>query len=363
MRIPARAIAWILSAGLAVSLASGCKPKAAKTTPPPSTGGTGTGAGPSLDAGQEAPIPQGQDRFDSTAPQVRNLFPRTSDVGQWVKITPVKFYDADKLDDMSGNVAFFKAYGVDWAADTQYRLGSDKNQALVIELYHCTDSGNAYGLMSVSSDTLADVPLGMESRGGDGVQMHIWTGGFYLHIYSPTRQGVTFIRSANELAARIVNGLSKDGTWPALVQRLPGRNRIKESVHYCRGPQSIAGQGLSNVASARALGKALAMESSDEMALAAYRVAGSREPCVMFIAAFSSSERATAAHNNLLRIQTDANTRLGQSIVVADQVGQYIFGSLDGDAYSLLEAEAKTSAEPVDEFPVIPSIAKRLSAN
>ncbi len=354
-----RMLVLALAATLAASwLAAGCNSDS-KPEEQADNGKKNDGGAPTDRPVAPAPKLVGRDDFDSKAPQVQGLFPKTA--APWAKVTEVKFYPADSLADMvdAANLAYYRPYGVDWAADAQYQHERDERQRLVVKLYHCADSADAYGLMSVASDMAHAAQIGQESRGGIGVHLHVWSGHYYLYLWSEFQQGRPFIQGMEEMARQIVTRLGGSGAKPALVRVLPTNNQVPESVHYCAGHASTRGRGVSAVIYGRALADALQLGDQDRLVLASYSVPGLRTNCVFFIARFADPARATQVHASLVTTQSEARNRFGENLLVGGQVNTCVYGTLTAAEYSWLEKSAQ-AGDPA-EFPVLPTIGKGLS--
>ncbi len=300
---------------------------------------------PPIDAPADRPV-RGVDDRDDPAPQVQGIFPKTGSVlaGQWVKRTPVTYYDAARLNDMVDRVSFYEPYGVDWGADCQYLLGNQASSKLIVELFHCRDSGDAYGLMSVHSDRPAAAGLGQEARGGNGVELNIWKGNYFLRLYSPQGQDPAFEAAMRQLAANITSALVGEGAMPQLAQLMESPSLKTGQLHFFRGHDSLASRWVTGMPHDSEMAATLQLQPADQAAMGVYDTPGmspATGPTWLFVVKYTTPARASVAHARLTEVARKAETPLGQNLVLGPLVGQYVFGSTTMGEYSRVEAAAR----------------------
>lgn len=349
-----RWIAALLLTGLLSVAGCGDKDKPADKLPhqeKPKQNGGDLPVTPPRPVGDQA---VGVDDRDDPAPQVAGIFPKSGSekAGRWVKRTPVKLYQVSTLDRMVDRVSFYLPYGIDWAADCQYLLANDPTQAVVVQLFHCRDSGDAYGLMSVHSEQSANGEIGQEVRGAGTPKptLNIWKSNYFLRLYTPLEQNAAFETAMRQLAVAITANLSGEGSKPQLVQIMEGQGLLAGQLHYFRGPDSIASRWINSPPYDAELSHNLKLNSDEQAVLAAYRTPGTdNAPCFMFIAKYSSPSRASEAHRRLVALAKLANTSMGQNLVLGPLRGQYVFGTTTMMEYSRRE-RAAAAGPPNDQF-------------
>ncbi|MCG3181008.1 MAG: hypothetical protein BIFFINMI_03375 [Phycisphaerae bacterium] len=319
--------------------------------------------------GGEEPIGPGEtgnaiDQKDD--PDLAGIFPRSGQVGTWNKVTQASKYTGQAITEVQSAdvLPILQDYGVDWVAATQYQLGNDQEQRLIVLLFHCDNSADAYGLMSISSSIPATLSeqLGQETRLFDqAVGLSIWTGDYCLRVYSPKRQPPTFRPEMVAMARQIVRNLpgTSGKLPPDLVRMLPNDGLLEGRVHYLRGGDSLSYQYVQQIGMLESFSKVLRMGRNDTVVVAAYRTPGlPDEPTMIFVVRYSNAADAEAAQQRLATL--DPGTEIGREVVPYDRaVGLYVIGTLTGGPYSRLDKTA--TVDTVNDMPVFPTLARKLN--
>lgn len=370
---------WVVVAGVAFALVlGGCKSKQTAapvvTKTPSATPSVRPSITPSV-----VPVPSaspaatpsgplGRDALDSKDERVAGVFPKTGEVGTWYKTCEVNVHPgtASDLLRMNVNPAGYLAYGVDWAADAAYQFSpadADKDKPLFVQLFHCAKPDGAFGLLTVNSSepSRAKFGPGTEVRGNvvdSADQLFVCKGNYLLCVWSTGTQSDKFTDAMQQMAKAILDKLPPgDVVRPEILKTLPARGLTDSSIRVFRGDEFVRAfnPGLA--------GEAL-IESDEEMAVAEYQTATDRPVVQMFVIRYRSADRAREAGDRLTRAQGDARAtdkeavrNFKTTLLVGGVKGAYVFGSLTGDEYGLLERAAGGDA---GELPVMPTIKDRL---
>ncbi|MDD4891713.1 MAG: hypothetical protein PHU85_17480 [Phycisphaerae bacterium] len=354
---------WMLTAAMSAMLAivlGGCKAKQQGKEPAmPGMAGKETPKAtppPRLDTPVEPPL-VGRDSLDSTDAKVAGLFPRTGQVGKWVKGHQVTLHAPDDLEKMVDKEApGYRAAGVDWAADMMYQLDKDESKQAFVQLFHCAKAKDAYSLLTVNSAQPCKFKFGggTEARGNapdSADQIFVWKGEYLLCVWTAKIQPDSVTDAMQQLASAIVAKLpAATGGKGDLVTALPARGEKESAVRYYLGRHWLAAYNS-------ALDQETRLESDDEMVVAEYEIAKERPPVVVFVARYGSPEKAVDAAKRLTTAQNDANTAFQLSLLVGGVKGRCVFGTLTADEYGLME---KTAGSDSGEMPVMPTLKDRL---
>ena len=292
---------------------------------------------------------------DSADARVAGLFPKTGEAGEWKRIEKSALFGRGDLGevDKPNSEAAFSAYHVDWAAKTAYQLGDDK---LIVQLFHCEKPADAYGLLTMRSDQASTAKLGsdVEVRNGEPAQLHICKGSDVLSLrpVSARQPSAEFAAAQAKLAQQILAKLPTGPiAKPELVALLPPRKIIDSKIRLYRGDEFLSGHNSE-------FSKVARLESDDELAVADYQLAADQSPVTMFVARYSSETKAKDAYDRLHKSELNPSSNgFAVNLLVGGLKGSYVYGSLTGEAYGLME---RAVGDDAADAPVMPTIQSKL---
>ena len=141
-------------------------------------------------------------------------------------------YNRDTLYDyIDGGAELYLSYGFKKVVNRTYV--KSRQPDMVVDIFDMGTSQNAYGVFSHSMETVETI-FGQGSQSSEGLVL-FWKGQYYVSImaYPETPQSK---KALFDLAKKIEAAITEEGPLPALLNLLPQRDLVRESIrsfhHY-----------------------------------------------------------------------------------------------------------------------------------
>lgn len=278
------------------------------------------------------------DQDDPDAPRV---LPKSTSVGDWIKVRPVRVTAGNQLWKAIGDderAARLSPFRVERLARCAYQRRDDAQGRLAeVELFEAVSPEDAIGMLLVEcpgpDQALGHAPIGTIRTRQEGSRRywHAWQGYHYVRVTTGAADDGD-LKAVERLLGRIL--LSASGTAvPRLLDLLPLNGREVGQIWLVRSVRSLtgpAGPQLSwsdpDETDAR-----LGLDGASLLALAAYQTPGTQEPNYVFIIRYATAEAARAAH----RRWSARPPGTAPPCLLTDPAGPWLAGSWTPDRESL----------------------------
>lgn len=164
--------------------------------------------------------------MDQADPNLKNLLP--PDIDGWITAGEDRSYNRDNLHDyINGGAELYLSYGF---AEVFSRTYSRSGQPdIMVDVFDMGSSHNAFGVFCHSRETV-DQTVGQGSQYTSGLLL-FWKNNVYVSVIASPETNESK-RAAYGLAERIAAAIPKEGPLPDILELLPRRALIEESIRY-----------------------------------------------------------------------------------------------------------------------------------
>lgn len=135
-------------------------------------------------------------------------------------------YGRDTLYDyIDGGAELYLSYGFKRVINRTYVKANQPD--MVVDIFDMDTSQNAYGVFSHSMETVEDT-FGQGSQSSEGLVL-FWKGPYYISIMAHPETAESK-KALNDLAKKIEGAIAEEGPLPALLNLLPQRGLVRESI-------------------------------------------------------------------------------------------------------------------------------------
>lgn len=164
----------------------------------------------------------------SATSELSSLLP--SEVNGWKAISKDSVYNRTTLYDyIDGGAELYLSYGFKEVINRTYRKQGQPD--MVVDIFDMTTSSNAFGVFSQSMEMI-DKSFGQGSQVSKGLIL-FWKGHYYISILAHPETDESK-KALLGLAATIGKSIPAEGPLPDILNLLPEKSLVRESVRYFR---------------------------------------------------------------------------------------------------------------------------------
>jgi len=279
---------------------------------------------------------------DQDAPGSPPALPKSSRLGAWIKVRPVRLAAGEEIGAALGDARRAErlaGFRVERLATCAYRRrGDESDRTANLELFETVSAADALGmLLAESSGENHPAGPGMigfirAQRQAGRAEWYGWQGYHYVHLWVNAEADPDLTKTVEQLLGDIL--LSTPGApVPALLEFLPHDGRHPGQVWLVRSARALRGPSGPKLRwpDHQAADKLLGLRGDALMALGGYCVPGSEEVNYVFVVQYPTADEAQAAFGRL----SHQSGPLALPCLLTDPVGERLAGSFTPESESV----------------------------
>lgn len=306
----------------------GCDQRPSASTPAPSVPGDASAA--TRPAGEPAPAGV-DDRDDPEAPRA---FPRTGEVGGWVKVEPVRVRPGEAIREIVADeplLALLDSYQLRRGARAAYERQKVRAEVFLVEALQPAD---AFGLLSVLGGehrtfVPADGSLRAASTGGERDVFAAWQGDTFLEVSCTAGDASgSHVEKCEQLFNRIVFSVPRADP-PLLMRAIPVDRRGAARVWLVRSTSVLARLDVPVLGAIdpEVMDERLGLSGEPTLSIAAIHVAPDEPDNVIWLATYPDQAMAREAHDRYRRALEANDDAVDRQTIIYTPRDVHLIGS------------------------------------